>query len=107
MITKKDKKTVLVFDERKRAMGIHNSVTSTAKIFNTTVQSIHYACTGRCISCEGRYFRYMEPPITINEFFEMDLIQYDKLCGVERKVYNTPKMSRVGMKYNTKKKSTL
>lgn len=96
---------ILVFNPLKRLTSISNSVLSTAKDFNTLPQSIHYACTGRCISCQGRYFRYLQDDIevTIEDLGVLKLEAYDKLCGIERKVYRTKRMDRTGMKYNTNK----
>ncbi len=84
-------------------MAIFHSTLATAKAFNTHSQSIHYACTGRCISCQGMYFRHLQDDIevTFDDLGALRLEEYDQLCGVERKIYETKNMSRTGMKYKT------
>lgn len=97
---------ILVFNPLKRLIGIFQSSTAAAKAFNTRSQSIHYACTGRCISCQNMYFRHLQDNIevTFDDLGVLRLEEYDDLCGVDRKVYRTKKMDRTGMKYNKQPK---
>ena len=94
-------KRILVFNNLKRLVGVFQSQNAAAKVFNTHVQSIHYACTGQCISCQGYYFRSLDETIEVtwDDLGELQLEEYDKLCGVERKTYKTGDMSRTGMTY--------
>lgn len=98
---------ILVFNSLKRLIAIFQSVSATAKTFNTYSQSIHYACSGRCISCQGLYFRHLMDNIevTLDDLGTLKLEEYDQLCGVERKIYKTKNMSRIGMKYKKKNKN--
>lgn len=100
---------ILVFSSLKRLVGIFQSVTSTAKAFGARSQSIHYACNGTCISCQGLYFRHLQDDIevTLDDLGVLKLDEYDKLCGVERKVYRNKNMTRAGMKYKKKPKNKL
>lgn len=43
--------------------------------------------------------------ITLDDLGVLRLEEYDQLCGVERKIYETKNMTRVGMKYNKKPKT--
>lgn len=95
---------VLVFNSLKRLVAIFQSISATAKALDTHSQSIHYVCTGKCISCQGMYFRHLQDDIevTLEDLGVLRLEEYDQLCGIERKIYKTKNMSRVGMKYNKK-----
>lgn len=54
------------------------------------------------------YFRALDDNIevTLEDLGVLTLTEYDKLCGVERKVYRTKDMSRVGMRYAKKNNIT-
>lgn len=40
-----------------------NSLSGTASAFGITPQSVHYVCSGKCITCNNLYFliMYLEP----------------------------------------------
>jgi hypothetical protein len=97
---------VLVFSAQKRFIAVFHSQLEAAKSFKANPISIHYACTGVSISCKGLYFRQLPDSVEIGweDFGVLRLKEYDELCGVERKVYPTRRMNRIGMKY--KKKQT-
>ena len=97
------RKNIIVFSPYKKAIGVFTSIYQTAKALNKPKNSIHYACTGHCMSCGGFYFRYLPPHISIEQAFCMDLPTFDKINGIERKLYATGNMSRKGMKYNKRK----
>lgn len=94
-------KQILVFSPLKRLVAIFQSLTATANAFNCRPQSIHYACIGKCISCNKLYFRILQDDIevTLDDLGDLRIEEYDKLCGVERKYYKNSKMERKGMKY--------
>lgn len=98
---------VLIFSSRKKLIAICQSEHMVAKAFKLSTQAIHYACTGRCMSSQGMYFRHLydDIEVTLEDFDTLTVEEYDQLCGVERKVYKTRHMTRVGMKYNTKPKN--
>lgn len=81
------------------------SAWAAAKMFKTTQSHILDACTGVQMSTAGFYFRFLEEEVIVdfNDLGALNVIEYDELCGVERPVYRTGKMSRKGMKYKTKK----
>lgn len=94
-------KRVLVFNSCKRLIGIFHSSLATAKALETHTQSVHYACTGKCIALGKLYLRHLsdDVEVTFEDLGQLRLEEYDSLCGVERKVYPTNKMERKGMKY--------
>lgn len=97
---------VLVFNRLKRLIAVFRSETAAAKAFGVSSVSVHYAVTGDGISCNNLYFRklYDCVEITIDTLENLNLKDYDAMCGLKRKYYDTGKMSRKGMKY---KKHTL
>lgn len=94
-------KRVLVFNSCKRLTGIFQSSRAAAIALGAHTQSVHYACTGRCIALGKLYLRHLSDDIeiTLEDLGQLRLEEYDSLCGVERKVYPTNKMERKGMKY--------
>ena len=106
MITKEPKK-ILVFNSLKRFVGFFRSERAAAKAFGTYPQSIHYSATGKCVSCCGHYFRVLPESLdlTLEQCLSLDLLNFDKMCGVERKLYPNGRMERKGMKYKTGKGS--
>lgn len=103
-----NRKRVLVFNPLKRLVAIFQSSTAAASAFNTSIVSIHDACTGKNISSCNLYFRHLyEDKVeidTLEDLGTLRLEDYDKLMGLKRKYYPTKEMSRTGMKYKTKKK---
>lgn len=97
---------ILVFNPLKRLIAIFQSTVSAGKALGIKSQSIHYVCIGKNISCQGLYFRHLsdEIEVTLDDLGTLKLEEYDKLCGVERKIYKTKNMTRVGMKYNKQPK---
>lgn len=93
---------ILVFNLLKRLVAVFNSLSGTASAFGITPQSVHYVCSGKCITCNGLYFRQLKDGVTITfeDLGKLKLQDYDKLCGIERKYYKTSKITRKGMKYN-------
>lgn len=96
-----DAKRILAFNSCKRLVGIFQSALAAAKALGTHTQSIHYACTGKCIAVGKLYLRHLSEDIeiTFEDLGQLRLEEYDSLCGVERKLYPTNKMTRKGMKY--------
>ncbi|NDV63961.1 hypothetical protein [Bacteroides sp. 224] len=99
-----DAKQVLVFNPQKRLVAIFHSALAAAKTLGVHTQSVHYACTGRCIAVGKLYLRHLSEDIeiTFDDLGELRLEDYDELCGVKRKVYPNSKMERKGMKYKNK-----
>ena len=93
---------ILVFNPLKRLVAVFNSLSGTASAFDVRPQSIHYACSGKCITCNNLYFRQNKGVVTVTfeDLGKLKLQDYDRLCGVERKYYKTAKITRKGMKYN-------
>ena len=93
---------ILVFNPLKRLVAVYHSLSSAASAFDVRPQSIHYVCSGKCITCNNLYFRQLKDGVTVTfeDLGKLKLQDYDKLCGVERKYYKTAKITRKGMKYN-------
>lgn len=85
-------------------IAVFRSETAAAKAFNVSSVSVHYAVTEKCMSCNNLYFRKLHGciEITIDTLGNLNLKDYDAMCGLERKYYNTEKISRKGMKYKRK-----
>jgi hypothetical protein len=101
-------KQVLVFNSTKKLIAVFYSALATAKALGTHTQSVHYACTGKCIAIDKLYMRHLfnEIEITFEDLGKLRLEEYDELCGIKRKVYPNRKMRRKGMKYNKNKSKT-
>lgn len=93
---------ILVFNPLKRLVAVFHSLSSAASAFDVRPQSIHYVCSGKCITCNNLYFRQLKDgvAVTFEDLGKLKLQDYDRLCGVERKYYKTRKITRKGMKYN-------
>lgn len=96
-------KKILVFNPEKRLIIIGKSTQSIARALNLRPQSISFAATGKMISTGGYYFRYIPEAIEIeiSDIGELNLLDFDQLCGIERKVFKTRKMRKTS--YPTKK----
>ncbi|MDR1119451.1 MAG: hypothetical protein LBM08_00860 [Dysgonamonadaceae bacterium] len=107
-LKKTETRQVLVFNAHKRLTGIYSSSYEAAKALGIHTQSVHYACSGKCISAKNRYMRQAQKNVRIymEDLGVLCLEEYDKLCEVERKLYPDAQMSRRGMKYNKSTKET-
>lgn len=101
MITNKDRNLVLVFNNMKRLIAVFHSQCAAAVALNVNIASISYACTGRCISVNNLYLRTVPEGfcLSLEGLGFMNLLKFDELFSVKRKVYATKEMSRKGMKY--------
>lgn len=99
-------KRVLVFNPQKKLVAIFQSAFAVAKAMNWNVSSIRGACSGKIISYQKLYFRYLAPNIELegDDLGKLCLVEYDELCQVKRKTYANGKMSRKGMKYTKRPK---
>ena len=80
-------KTVLIFNRRRKMVGIASSVNQCTNFIGVQAQTISLACIGKHVMCSNFYVRYLCPNIEINlkeHIGVLDLIQYDKMCGEER-----------------------
>ena len=99
-------KRVLVFNSLKRLINIGQSAFALAKANNWNLSSVRSACLGTTITYNNLYFRYLDDNIevTADDLGVLELVKYDELCGVTRKMYPDKKMSRKGTKYNKRPK---
>lgn len=93
---------VLIFNSLKRLVSIAQSAFAVAKANDWNISSIRCACSGKTVSYHNLYFRYLDDDIevSVDDLGVLDLVDYDKLRGVERKVYPNKNMSRENMKYD-------
>ena len=97
---------ILIFNPTKRLVAIAQSTWAAGRMFKTNQQRVKDVCIGKQISTCGFYFRYLDDSVevTLQDLGTLSLKEYDELCGVDRPIYATNKMSRKGMKYKTRKK---
>lgn len=98
---------ILVFNPHKKLIATYHSSLCAAKMLRVTPNSIRSACTGKTIAVKGYYFRYLpeDIEITVEDLGILTVSEYDKLCGINRKVFPNAKMNRIGMKYNVNRNS--
>ncbi len=96
---------VLIFNHRKKLVLIAASVNDAARYSGQNPGNISKVCNGISISSGMFYYRYIDKTIEIelSDIGNLNLEEYDGMCGVERTVYATSKMNRKKWKY---KKST-
>lgn len=83
---------ILVFNPRKCLVAVLNSQSAAAAMLNTTGMNVSLACTGGTISCKGFYLRQTRDDVEIDldaDLGRLELTEYDRLCGEERRVYQT------------------
>lgn len=88
----KEPKPILVFNGARVLIGIFRSLRAAANFSHGNLQSISFSCTGKYISTGGYYFRHISPKIEIeiSDIDNLDLVEYDNLCG-ENRLYHTVK----------------
>ncbi len=99
MLSSNNAKTVLVFNSLKRFIGAFISLHHTAKVVSATKATIRSVCVGKSMTAKNLYFRYLPDNLSIEDVVNMDLPTFDKLNGLERKLYATKRITRKGMKY--------
>ena len=90
----KDAKMLLVFSSQGVLVGMHSSLNLASQAMNIPAQSISLCCLGYHISCYGYYFRhYLTDKVEVvprQDFGNLTVMNYDQMCGVERR-YHDPK----------------
>ena len=51
------------------------------------------------MTAKNLYFRYLPNDLSIEDIAGIDLPTFDKMNGIERKLYATKQITRKGMKY--------
>ncbi|GAB6013174.1 hypothetical protein [Viscerimonas tarda] len=107
----KDAKNVLIFNSSQVLVAIARSLRSAAELMNyCNLQAISFACTGKYVASGGYYFRHVQSDVEIRmeHLNTLNLQEYDRLCGEERKYYTKKQMLRAEKKYqwSQKKNST-
>lgn len=98
-------KRVLQFNSTKKLVAVFSSLTAAAKTLEVSPAAVHYACSGKRISCKGAYFRSLNDNIELEweDLGALTLQEYDDLCGEKRAVYPTKRFARAGKRYNKNK----
>ena len=105
MMKKLPPKLVLIFNKRKKLVSITGSVYEASKISGLHPGNISRACNGELMSTGQCYFRYIDPSIEIelSDINNLKVDDYDRMCGKDRKIYETQDMNRKNFKYNKSK----
>lgn len=101
----KDARRILVFNPLKKFIGVFSSQLQAARILGVKTPTIKAACDGTAISTCNLYLRWWNPEIEIDvdkELGVLTLLEYDQLCGVQRRVYRNKRMNREHWTYNMK-----
>lgn len=101
----KEARRILVFNPLKKFIGVFSSQLQAARILGVKTPTIKAACDGTAISTCNLYLRWWNPEIEIDvdkELGLLTLLEYDQLCGVQRKVYRNKRMNRERWTYNMK-----
>lgn len=105
----REAKKVLIFNGAKVLMCIFQSMHSAAQTTGTSLQAISFCCSGKYIATRGMYFRHLHPDIVVDssDVGVLQLKEYDKMCGEERRYYTVRVMAhkRDGLKKKQGKKS--
>lgn len=93
---KNEKRKILVFNNRKKLIGIFSSLLDTAKTLKTNKVGIYNACAGKSVAYLNYYYRYLfdDIEITTDDIGLLTIQEYDSLCNVQRPVYRTATMKK-------------
>lgn len=91
----KDAKPVLIFNASQVLVAICKSTNAAYQLTKGSLQSISYVCTGKNISSDGLYFRYLDPDVNVEltDIGALNLRDYDSLCGVTRRYHSVKTMA--------------
>jgi hypothetical protein len=89
-------KKVLIFNGAKTLVAITRSVHTASEVTLGNLQAISFCCTGKYITSGGYYFRHIHPNIIIDieDLDNLQLEEYDKMCGEKRKYYSVRELAR-------------
>lgn len=89
-------KHILMFNSAKVLVAIFRSLHSASELTFCNLQAISFCCTGKYISTGGYYFRHVNPDILIelDDLDNLDLVNYDKMCGETRKYYSIRQLAK-------------
>ncbi len=104
----KDPKTVLVFNGARVLIAIVRSLHSASLLSGGNLQAISFCCTGKYVSTGGFYFRHVHPDIEveIGDLDTLNLEEYDKMCGHNRRYHTVREMARRRILQENKRKTT-
>lgn len=89
-------KKVLAFNGAQTLIAIFRSLHTASDIAGCNLQALSFCCTGKYISTAGLYFRHMNDDviIEIEDIGTLQLQEYDKLCGTNRRYHNMKVMAK-------------
>jgi len=90
-------KPVLIFNGACKLIAIARSARAANELMRGSEQGISFACSGKYISSNGFYFRHIpdDIEITLEDIGNLDLRDFDELCGVKREYYTTHELSKI------------
>ena len=98
----KEPRKVLIFNGAGVLVAIVRSLHSAAQLTSGHIQAISFNCSGKYISTGGYYFRYLHPDVIIevDDLDNLKIMEYDKLCGEERRYYNVRELAKIRARTN-------
>ena len=100
-------KLILVFNAKKTLVAIAGSMYEASKLTGIGAGNISRVCSGALMSSGQMYFRTIDPTIEIelNDINQLKVDEYDQMCGIERRTYDTQNMNRKKWTYSKNSKS--
>lgn len=100
-LTNEISRSVAIFNQHKRFVGVCASVNKTAALLDVSAANITFACKGDSLTCKGYYLRYWnEDVISYSNLQKLSLLDYDDICELRNfRYYPTGQITRKGMKY--------
>lgn len=101
---------VLIFNSARVLIAVARSIHSAAEMTHGNLQSISFCCTGRYSRSGAFYYRHLHPDVLVDldDLDNLQLEEYDKLCGVKREYVPKRRMAQYRKKaadrYQTKMK---
>lgn len=89
-----EKRKVLVFNSKKKLVGMFSSLLEASKLLNINKVGIYNACSGKAVAYFNNYYRYLfdDIEITSDDIGMLTIQEYDSLCNVNRPLYRTSTM---------------
>lgn len=96
-MSKKQSKSILVFDANLKLVGMFSSYYTAAKVTGISHQVITKACNGALVAVNGMYWREVnikEYVLDCDDLGALNLLVFDHQHGQNRKIYATRSMKR-------------
>lgn len=96
-MSKKQSKSILVFDTNLKLVGMFSSYYTAAKATGISHQVITKACNGALVAANGMYWREVnikEYVLDCDDLGTLNLIAFDRQHGENRRIYASRNMKR-------------